>query len=159
MKQFDHSFTLTVRSPQKNTKPIQQQLSQVFRQNVVEPIRLNPLDIKEAPLTFYPDGDIIRLRVEFAKPVSKDQAEKIVGYWKAPKYIGTLDSIDWNGGTTMVLHVDFTQSGSRDWRKHNVLEELLKYLEEGSPVRQSDGQRAVEGFGANSVVSVVGYDE
>jgi hypothetical protein len=154
----DQVFQVTVRTNQRNPRVVQQGLNDLLSR-AKEPFKIAHTETKDAPLTFYPEDDITRIRVEFSKVISKDQAEKIVDYWTKPKYIGKLDTVNWQGGTTMVLNIDFSQSGSRDWRKHNVLEELLKYLEEGSPVRQADGLRAVEGFGSNVVQSVVGYDD
>ena len=97
------------------------------------------------------------VRLTFEKKVSKDQVEQVVEYWNSIGYVQGASNVDWVGNEAS-FRFNPTKSGSHDINSRNILELLLKFLEEGTPVRQNFpfGQ-AFAGLGKGSVKQILGF--
>ncbi len=111
----------------------------------------------KVPQVIYPpNGEFYSVLVTFSRELSyeeKNRAQDIAEYWGSIPYCGENFGCAWS---LYVLEIsqDITKSTSDDWGSRNVLELLLDYLQNGTPVRTSNragsktkGTQAINGLG------------
>ncbi len=113
--------------------------------------------ITSAEVIYPPNGEFYNVLIIFNRFLThkeQDQIENIVKYWGAIPYCGEYLGGIWYNHYTLDISQDITKSTSDDWGGRNVLELLLDYLQNGTPIRTSNragdktkGTRAINGLG------------
>lgn len=110
-------------------------------------------------------GEFYEVRVTFNRSLSyneKLQVGNVIEYWGSIPYCGEYLGIEWLNNHVALVSQDITKSASDDWGCRNVLELLLEYLQNGTPIRTTNksgvntkGTRAVNGL-KNVVLKIEG---
>lgn len=103
----------------------------------------------------YYDLSVTRIQIVFDERPSKDRAEEIVNYAATIPFFGKIwGEAHWFNYKTLTVFMDFNQSKSSNYKKHEPLEKLALWLTMGTPIRQNFSQAIAP---AGKVKSIHGY--